>query len=67
MSTFEMKMKKKSILKMVDLFFNYFDKGSRDAILNISMEMQQSLIFIYFIQSLYILVYFSIYHFFPFK
>ena len=34
---------------MVDLFFNYFDKGSQEAILKISMEMQQSLIFIYFI------------------
>ena len=34
---------------MVDLFFNYFDKGSQDAILKISMEMQQILIFIYFI------------------
>ena len=45
---------------MVDLFFNYFDKGPQDAILKISMEMQQSLIFIYFIQSLCILVYFYI-------
>ena len=34
---------------MVDLFFNYFDKGSRDTILKISMEMQQSLNFICFI------------------
>ena len=33
---------------MVDLFFNYFDKGSQEAILKISMEMQQSLIFILF-------------------
>ena len=40
MATFEMKMKKKSFFQMVDLFFNYF------AILKISMEMQQSLIFI---------------------
>ena len=34
---------------MVDNFFNYFDKGSQDAILNISMEMQHSLNFINFI------------------
>ena len=33
---------------MVDLFFNYFDKGSQDAILKFSMEMQQSLIFYLF-------------------
>ena len=50
MATFVMKMKKKkTFFLMVDLFFNYFDKGSQDAILKISMEMQQSLIFIYFI------------------
>ena len=30
----------------IDIFFYYFDKGSQDAILNISMEMQQHLIFI---------------------
>ena len=47
MATFEMKMKKKNpFVLMVDLFFNYFDKGSQDAILKFSMEMQQSLIFI---------------------
>ena len=34
---------------MVDLFFNYFDEGSQDATLKISMEMQQHLFFIYFI------------------
>ena len=45
---------------MVDLFFNYFVKGSQDAMLKISMEMQQSLIFIYFISSLYIPVDFVI-------
>ena len=35
MATFEMKMKKKSCFfyYMMDLFFNYFDKGSQDAIL----------------------------------
>ena len=48
MATFEMKMKK-IIFYMVDQFFNYFYKGSQDAILKISMEMQQSLNFIYFI------------------
>ena len=42
-----MKMKKKScFFLMINLFFNYFDKGSQDAILKIPMEMQQSLIFI---------------------
>ena len=47
MATFEMKMKKKNLVfLMVNLFFNYFDKGSQDAILKISMEMKQSLIFI---------------------
>ena len=29
-----------------DLLFNYFDKGSQDAILKISMEIQKSLILI---------------------
>ena len=46
MATSEMKMKKKSFFSLVDLFFNYFDKESQDAILKISKEMQQSLIFI---------------------
>ena len=32
--------------KIIDLFFYYFDKGSKDAILNISMEMQPHLVFI---------------------
>ena len=32
--------------KNIDLFFYYFDKGSKDAILNISMEMQPHLVFI---------------------
>ena len=31
---------------MVNLFFDYFDKGSQDTILKISMEMQQSYFFI---------------------
>ena len=42
-----MKKKKKScFFFMINLFFNYFDKGSQDAILKIPMEMQQSLFFI---------------------
>ena len=46
MATFEMKMKKNLNGRSI---FNYFDKGSQDAILEISMEMQQSLNFIHFI------------------
>ena len=46
MVTFKMKMEKNHFKKIIDLFFYYFDKGSQDAILNISMEMQQHLIFI---------------------
>ena len=33
---------------MVDLSFNYFEKGSQDATLKISMEMQQHFLFILF-------------------
>ena len=47
MATFKMKMENKITLKkIIDLFFYYFDKGSQEAILNISMGMQQHLIFI---------------------
>ena len=35
-----MKMEKITLKRIIDLFFYYFDKGSQDAILNISMEMQ---------------------------
>ena len=45
MATFKIKMEKNH-LKIVDLFFYYIDMGSQDAILKISMEMQQHLIFI---------------------
>ena len=38
-----MKMEKITLKRIIDLFFYYFDKGSQDAILNISMEMQQHL------------------------
>ena len=37
MALFEMKIKK-NLFKVVDLFFNYFHKGPRDAILKISIE-----------------------------
>ena len=46
MATFKMKIKKNHFKKIIDLFFYYFDKGSQNAIWNISMEMQQHLIFI---------------------
>ena len=49
MATFKIKMEKISLKKIVDRFFYYFDKGAQDAILKISMEMQQHLIFIKFI------------------
>ena len=42
-------MKKNHFLKNVNLVFNYFDEGSLDAILKISMEMQHILKFILFI------------------
>ena len=42
-----MKMKKKKTFFLNGRsFFQLFDKGSQDAIFKISMEMQQSLIFI---------------------
>ena len=50
MATFEMKMKKTTTFFLNGRsIFQLFDKGSQDAILKISMEMQQSLICINFI------------------